>query len=624
MKKYLILCIPIFLFINYINAQDSIPNLTKKSTIYIIRNDLRSLLFTYDFYNNNNYIGGLNGRNYLKVECDNGNQLFWASADNNDFLEVSVNSEETYIIEVKSKIGFLKGGVKLNLVDKNDENYNFLKNRIIEKEPVQFSPEEIERKYIKRKKFITKSLNKYKSQKERKESFYNRTIAPLAPTGAIKIESDSVVCPIILDFNFVDFPFSKKSIDISGATGLISNPSMSQSLNIASSFYSFTREGTYKLMSSNIATKPYSKYSAIAVDFLAYFPMPLASGWLHEEFHRSVLEKHNGYSYNEMNNFPINKTIISVFDVKDDNLIRLKANSPQDMVRMSEAGIEGEYMLANNINKTAFYYNAKSISITPLLIALNSSIYVLMCSSKNIDKETIAMNQAEGTNIKKRDLLGLDFLSYTYDLFRPDEPYQNRGIHPSGVGIDRYIKRSQLTTTELSYLKQQGLLQLINFANPISLLFTSFTIQEKENGDNTRANLYFNHMLTSFGYDISTTALLHYNKHNYAFSIHNYANYYKWFSGLEVETYNYMLGVNKIKKPIPVSAKVMLWTQPQNQLFFSKNYQLGGLIEAKIYYPINNFFQPYISITAKTSGWVAGNVYLEPNISGSLGLRAYL
>ena len=55
--------------------------------------------------------------------------------------------------------------------------------------------------------------------------------------------------PIILDYNFVDFPFSKKSIELSGFGGLFANPSMSQSLNISSSFYSATREGLYRLKS---------------------------------------------------------------------------------------------------------------------------------------------------------------------------------------------------------------------------------------------------------------------------------------------------------------------------------------------------------------------------------------
>lgn len=459
------------------------------------------------------------------------------------------------------------------------------------------------------------------------EGFGNESANRLLLTDSLKppkaFQNKESRSPIILDYNFVDFPFSKYSMETSGIGGLFANPSMSQSLNISSSFYSLTREGLYRVMTKNSSIKRYYRPTAMMVDLLTYLPIPLTSGWMHEEFHRSVLIKHVGNSFNEMNNFPIFKSLIFVFDVKDQDLIALKKNSPSDMVRMAEAGIEGEYLLANNINKMAFYSNAKSKSLLPLLVLFNSSFYVIISSAKSIDNEYDKLYKSEGENIAKRDLVGLDFTSWVYDLFRPDEPYENRGIHPSGVGIDRYIKRSQLTHRELSYLKQQGYLQLINFINPLSLFQTSFTIQEKENGDDTRANLYFNHWLSPFGFDISTTGLLHYNHHNYAFTLHNYANYYKWSPGLEIETYNYLLGEGKLKRPIPVSARAMLWVQPGKQLFFAKNGVLGGFVETKIYYPINKHIQPYISVSAKTNGWVQGNVYLAKNFGCEFGIRSY-
>ena len=619
MRKYSILFFLLAMIINSLAAQDSISSSKEKAVVYFMRNDPKALLITCDFYNGDRYIGGLRGLNFLKYECDAGGQLFWAAADNNDFLEMTLKSGETYIVDVEYRMGFYKRKIKLNVISEDSDDYDFLKAKILKKVPIQFSPLEIEAANNKRKDFISKSLAKYK---ELKAVEANTAV----PVHLFNVEHETEQakrnCPILLDYNFVDFPFSKNSIELSGALGLIKNPSMSQSLNVASSLNSLAREGFYRLMANNPSTKRFYKTAAFSVDILLYMPIPLTSGWMHEEFHRAILAKHGGNSYNEMNDFPITKSLISVLNVKDDDLVRLKSESPQDMVRMSEAGIEGEYLLANNINKNVFFYNSKSISFTPLIIALNSSTYVQMCSGKNIDKETDALVEAEGSNVNKRDLVGLDFLSYTYDLFRPDEPYQGRGIHPSGVGLSRYIKRSQLTSHELSYLKRQGFLQLINYLNPISFQFKSFTIGVGKNGDPIRANLYFNHWLTSFGYDISATALLKNNNHNYVFSVHNYANYYEWFPGIEIETYNYLLGENRLKKPIPVSARVMGWLQPCNGLFYSRKASLGGMIEVKGYYPISKYFSPYISVTAKTNGWVAGNIYLESNLSGSFGLQA--
>lgn len=434
-------------------------------------------------------------------------------------------------------------------------------------------------------------------------------------------EKQESITPIIVDFTIIDLPFSTKSIDVSGTKGLITNPSMTQSLNISSSFYSTTTEGLYRVMDKS--PKALYLLASVGLGTITTLPVPLTSGWMHEEYHRAVLMKHGGDSYNDMNKFPINSEFISVSHVKDQDIVNVKNSNAPDMVRMSEAGIEGEYVLGNTLNNRAFFYNAKSYCFAPLLSAINSILYVRSCSSKEADVSTIDFNLQEGDDVKRRDLVGLDFLSYTYDLHRPDEPYQNRGIHPSGVGIDRYIKQSQLRSHEKSYLKQQGNLQLINLLNPISLWFTSFTISRNANGDDTRANIYFNHWLTSFGYDISTTGLLHYNKNNYAFTLHNYVNYYGWMPGMEVETYEYKVGANKSREPLIVSARAMVWLQPREQLFFSKRASLGGLIEAKIAYPLKKHFNPYISITAKTNGWVAGNVYLNQNISVALGVRGY-
>lgn len=608
MKNYSLLLL-LLLCITSLYAQDTITSKNKNATVYIIRNR-SSGVFTFDYYNNDKYIGNLNSSQQLMYECEAGKQLFWAVADNKYFLEVNLEPNETYIIEVHKEIGLIKGSVKLSLVAKGSDYYNYLKEIVQKKKSVQFTDDEILMQNTKRREFIIKSL---KNRKNRNENGISTN----------KYTSFDSIHPIVLDYPLLDYPFINKSTYLSGLTGIFTNPSMSQSLNIATSVNNLKREGIYRLKTKKtLIRQNYSLFVSIA-DLITFLPIPLTSGWMHEEFHRAVLSKHGISSYNDMNDFPITKTLINVSHISDDDLIRLKSESPQDMVRLSEAGIEGQYLMSNNINKEAFFSNTKSISFTPLYSNLNSILYVLICSKKSYSDQVIDDEiKSEGNNIAKRDAVGLDFLSYTYDLFRPNERYESRGIYPSGVGINRYIKYSQLTKEEQRYLKQQGLLQLINLINPISLMLNSFDTGGNVNGDKTRANLYFNHWLTSFGYDISSTGLLHYNKNNYAFTFHNFVNHARWMPGVELETYDYMIGRGVIKKPIPVTARVMAWLQPEDQLFFSKYAQLGGLIEAKIQYPLSKYINPYISVTAKTNGWVAGNVYLEKNVSCSFGLRS--
>ena len=611
MKIYFLISFFIFSILS-LNAQDSVKvSGNKKATVYIIRSRT-SGLHIFNFYNNNKFIGKIGGSKQLFYKCEAGKQLFWAVADNKYFLDIKLEPNEIYIIDVHKKEGVLKGNVELELVPKGSDYYNYLLDFILKHKSLQFTEDEIRDQNTLQKDFIQQSLSS--REKEKKNIISTEK----------GIERDTLQ-PIVLDYPFLDYPFLNKSINLSGLKGMFTDPSMSQSINISVSLNNYKRESLFRLKEqSPFVRKNYSTIVCIA-DFITFLPIPLTSGWMHEEFHRAVLAKHGIGSYNDMNDLPITKTLVNVSHITDENLSRLKNESPQDMIRLSEAGIEGQYLMSNKINNEAFFSNTKSISFTPLFSNLNSLLYVLICSNKSysdkiIDQET----NSEGSDITKRDAVGLDFLSYTYDLFRPNEPYQNRGIHSSGIGINRYIKYSQLTSEEQSYLLGQGLLQFINLLNPISLMLTSYKLGTEKDGSVTRGNLYFNHWLTSFGYDISTTGLLQYHTNNFAFTLHNYVNKNQWMPGIELETFDYLLGKNVIKVPIPVTARIMAWLQPQNQLFFSPKSQLGGLIEAKIQYPLLKSIYPYISVTAKTNGWVAGNVYLESNISGSLGLRVNL
>jgi hypothetical protein len=95
----------------------------------------------------------------------------------------------------------------------------------------------------------------------------------------------------------------------------------------------------------------------------------------------------------------------------------------------------------------------------------------------SVDRNTDEANQKEGANLQVRDVTGHDFTAWAYDLHRSDEPYAARGVHPSGVGVDRDIKRADLTSEESKYLKRQGRLQLVNLLAPFLFNAGGFTIK---------------------------------------------------------------------------------------------------------------------------------------------------
>jgi hypothetical protein len=62
----------------------------------------------------------------------------------------------------------------------------------------------------------------------------------------------------------------------------------------------------------------------------------------------------------------------------------------------------------------------------------------------------------------------------------------------------------------------------------------------------------------------------------------------------------------------------MLWTQPRGQVFTTAAATPGGLVSAKVDWPLSGTFRVGAMVEAKTSGWVAGNVALGPAVDVSL------
>jgi hypothetical protein len=175
-----------------------------------------------------------------------------------------------------------------------------------------------------------------------------------------------------------------------------------------------------------------------------------------------------------MNLFPIGADLVSVNKIRDEDLIHFKDESPADFVRIHKAGIESQYLLTSRLQRNNFFYNQNYFNEWSYLITiLNAHINVISSASpEDVDASTAQMNKVE-SDIASRDFTGFDMTAWVYDLFRPNEPYQARGDHPSGTGIDRYRTTEGLTEDELNYLKRQGWWQIFNYLSSMMIGFRS-------------------------------------------------------------------------------------------------------------------------------------------------------
>jgi len=430
-----------------------------------------------------------------------------------------------------------------------------------------------------------------------------------------------------LDLPLFDLPYQIDAMNTvgHGFFGSYANPGMAQSLAVTTDIYSSFHFGMKTLFDRwhlNVRIgkgdlKTILFYTGLVLGDLLLFYVPGGEGWVHEEFHRAVMTRHGVNSFNDMNTFPFGRELISVHSITDEDLIRFKAESPADFVRMHAAGMEGDLVFLDNLRHNSFFYDQQlEFYLLDLMVTLNSHMYVIASGDpKQVNPSVDDMNRKE-TSVLSRDFTGFDMAGWVYDLFRPDEPYGARGVHPSGIGINRYRKTTDLTDEELRYLHAQRYWCIFNYISP--MLFNLNSIALGDTG--IYGNFAFRHFLTSFGTDTLLKVFLKKNIYNMAFVLHNYRNYERWFPAIEAELVDFPLPLGQLN--LYLSPRALIGIQPENQKFKTGTPEFIGLAGLRVDFNISRHLLPYFDLTAKTDGWIAGNEFSEKNVSIKLGLSA--
>ncbi len=449
----------------------------------------------------------------------------------------------------------------------------------------------------------------------------------------------------LLDFPFFDYPFIKYSGIAAGHKRADQTSDLAVNPKAADYLRSYENLSMYQAMAlsrdlhytnyyfqniiwnqlippatrgKRLLNRVVANVSAGVIDYaLAYQIMILSPVWLHEEFHRTGLSLHGIASHNDTyyrftkNNEDAGGSVSEVFDA---DLIRFKQIDPVGLVRSFESGIESQYLLLRNMQKDNFFRKTQYPNVAMNILLSNAAInYVNQFKRDDYDQTIDSMN-ANGSTIAGRDFVGWDFTAWVYDMFRPDEPYQDRGVHPLGNGIDRIIKRSDLTEEEDDYLIKMGKMQYLNYISPALIGINRIRINE-----HTWFNFAVRHMLTSFGYDLSLDIYLDSRGKQWLVGLHNYQNQNHRYVAIELERMN--IPIRLINKKLEITTRAMAWVQPEKESFYATRGVAGGLLGIRADGKITPNFNFYIDLEGKTRGWVAGNPFLESNLSFRTGLQ---
>jgi len=359
-----------------------------------------------------------------------------------------------------------------------------------------------------------------------------------------------------------------------------------------------------------ILNRVVANIAALGTDYLA-IKLPYGFAYQHEEFHRAVMSSRHIYSYDEVWKFGKGLDI-AVTNVKDEDLVYLKANHPADQVRLSAAGVEGEYAFLLRMREDNFFrqtgYPFLGIS---LLGTIHAVSYVNLPFTERFNSITDSILAHDRDNILARDFTGWDFSAWVYDLFTPEEPYEDRGTWPGGLGIKRPVKESDLTAEMKDFLRETGNMQYLNFISPFMIGINRIQL---------KPGYFFNFALrsipTSFGYYAGGDFFLDFNNRQVLLNLGINRSKSLILPSLDITYYNIIRSEDS-----RFSANVNLsgWLQPKDKLFAAEKASPGMAVGVQPRFDIGERFTIMADLSYKTKGWVFGNPYLDEKLTFRLG-----
>jgi hypothetical protein len=443
------------------------------------------------------------------------------------------------------------------------------------------------------------------------------------------VEADAQTTPSVAVSEEPEYPrarqlhFDLPAIDVRENASLGYWPSMRQSMAVT--------KDTYYAVHGALLSIPYPKswpswvvtlldWGVIGATDYYTFAVPPFLGWHHEEWHRAVMSQYGIGSYDDINDFPIGQELVSVSHVKDADLVRLKREHPADQVRLSAAGIEADFARQIEFDKDRFFFGTRAGTVfVEWLGALNAIGYMTLAAEPGSDKETSDFMAQEGNSVGVRDFTGLDPDGWVYDLFRPDEPYAARGVHPTGVGIDRYRSYSDLRPRERRYLKNTAALAWLNLVNP--QLFGLYQFKAgKFRGQALRFNASLHSVMAPFGYMLGLNLFAKAAQYNLFTTLNGFMSERLVLPGLSAEL---------LRLPVPglrayLTPRARLWLQSKDQRFDAGSAVPGAALEARLNVPLVSTLEAYVEAAAKTSGWIPGNEFLRSSLTLRTGLEAFV
>jgi hypothetical protein len=147
-----------------------------KAVVYFVRVSAYGGAVSFEFFDRDKFIGMFKGVNYMRYECNPGEQLFWASSENKEFITADLKAGGTYIVIVDVVMGAWKAHVGMKPLPANDpELFERVKKVVNSREASTMPEAKIQARNEKLKDFIPEQLKRYETEWKGTKNFKHIT-----------------------------------------------------------------------------------------------------------------------------------------------------------------------------------------------------------------------------------------------------------------------------------------------------------------------------------------------------------------------------------------------------------------------------------------------------------------
>ena len=159
-------------------AQTVEPAPNDKAVVYFARPNTLGLAINFVYFDGEKVIGRFMGNRYMRYECEPGEHLFWAKAENRDFITADVEAGKIYVVEAIPVMGAVRAGVRLEPINSADYKMKSIQKLLGKKGPEQLNEIEFQKQQRQKESIIKSGMEKYAKLKRKPKNLGGYSFLP--------------------------------------------------------------------------------------------------------------------------------------------------------------------------------------------------------------------------------------------------------------------------------------------------------------------------------------------------------------------------------------------------------------------------------------------------------------